>query len=92
MIVELAKSPVCMEPHYRAFIITAMPNLQRLDGYLITQQERDAAPDKISQHTEKYAYGFGHRPLMFRSLREREAGVRSVTSRSHSPSGTLAVH
>ena len=44
----LGENPICDNPNYRNIIICILPQLQKLDDILITDEERDKAEKKLS--------------------------------------------
>ena len=49
----LSQNPICDNPNYRAVVICVLPQLQKLDDILITDEERDKAEQKLSGNFEE---------------------------------------
>eukprot|EP00698_Gefionella_okellyi_P010280 TRINITY_DN2658_c0_g1_i1.p1 TRINITY_DN2658_c0_g1~~TRINITY_DN2658_c0_g1_i1.p1 ORF type:complete len:738 (+),score=129.91 TRINITY_DN2658_c0_g1_i1:92-2305(+) len=73
------RSKICVEPHYRAWLIANLPQLLTIDGVPISEQERVQAPVVIAALCEPNAYGFEHHPPLLEVLHQRALGVRAFS-------------
>ncbi|CAN8327474.1 unnamed protein product [Cochlearia groenlandica] len=70
--ISVSASPICLEKHYRMYMINSLPKLKVLDDLAIRKSDRDRAAEVYSANFEHLPYRRKNKESVVRVLEKRE--------------------